>query len=93
MVIEYIGNAIKAAADDEVVVCAILKDINGIALTKGCHFMVFDKDDNHIITTDGEYKDDYWTFVIPTKGLKGTYQYCICHEKDKLCFKQPFYLV
>lgn len=92
--IEYLYNTIRATAGDIMTVNAILTDASGNDITEGCHFMLFNLNDELLITVDGEYKDGEWTFNVPTTGFeKGRYWYCICHNEEKLCFKQRAYLV
>jgi hypothetical protein len=95
--IEYLHDAIRATAGNNIAVTAVITDDNDEAITENCFLMLHDKDRKTIITEiRGNYENDEWTFIIPadkTKGLKGRYWYCIRHVNNSLCFKQPIYLV
>ncbi len=92
--IEYLANAIRATAEEEIVIVANIAE-DGVDITAGCGFMLH-IDEENILMFDGEYKDDLWYFTIPAeaiKGLRGKYMYCLCRDGNTLCFKEPFYLV
>lgn len=95
--IEYLYNAIRATAGQEIVVGAEITDANGQFLEEGCHLMLFDPNKELIATIDGIYLNEgNWEFTIPaetTEGLHGRYWYCMCYHSDNLCFKEPMYLV
>ena len=98
--IEYLYNCIRATAGQNITVDAKITDDSGEALTQSCGFMLHDKNDDKtmLARVDGEYlsEEEMWRFTVPaevTKGLKGRYWYCICHEDQNVCFKQPIYLV
>ena len=92
--IEYLHNAIRATTGEDISVKAKIVGFDGVAIESNCHFMIFDMDDNLIAMGNGVCgEDNLWTFNVPTADLKGTYTYCICHENERLCFKQPIYFV
>lgn len=95
--VEYLYNAIKAVAGQDITIAAQVTDENGISITDACGLMLHSE--NELLTmVDGEYTPelDMWSYTIPaavTEGLKGRYFYCICRNNSNLCFKQPLYLV
>lgn len=96
--IEYLYNAIRATAGQDIAIEARITDEDGNVLTESCGFMLHDKNKDMIIDVDGEYleEEDVWRFIVPayvTEGLKGRYWYCICHAGQSVCFYQPIYLV
>lgn len=95
--IEYLYNAIRALAGNDIAITAAITDDSGIAITENCSLMFHDKDrETMIATIPGNYVNDEWLFIIPaelTKGLNGRYWYCIKHENSSLCFIEPIYLV
>lgn len=96
--IEYLHNAIRATSGEDIEIMADITTKTGEPITEGCHLMLYDKDKEALVVTiDGEYLEGTeWLFNIPaeiTKGLYGRYWYCVCHHEDKLCFKEPVYLV
>lgn len=96
--IEYLYNAIRATAGQDITISAAITDDDGNILTEGCHIMFFDPDKELIATFDGEFNEEIneWSFTIPaetTEGLNGRYWYCICYFNANLCFKEPIYLV
>lgn len=97
--VEYLYNAIKAVAGQDMIITSIITDEEEELITEDCCFMLHDEDGEAVITVvDGVYNPDYliWEFTIPanaTLGLKGRYWYCIQHNDNNLCFKQPIYLV
>lgn len=94
--IEYLYDAIRATAGEDIPIAAIIKDETGEAITENCHLMLYD-DLMLLGTVDGLYVEDgEWGFVIPadlTDGRIGRYWYCICADNASLCFKQPIYLI
>ena len=95
--IEYLYDAIRAVAGQEINVAAVITDDDDNVITSGCKF-VFHPTDEDMITFDGVYIEETrsWQFTIPaevTKGLSGRYCYCIQKDDKNLCFKTPFYLV
>lgn len=93
--IEYLYNAIRATAGNDISISARVKDAGGVAVIDNCHLMLFD-DEELLITVDGIFTGDVWEYTIPadaTRGLSGRYWYCICDNSGSLCFKEPIYLV
>lgn len=96
--IEYLYDAIRATAGQNIAVDAKITNDLGELLTESCSFMLHDNNKDMIINVDGEYLEEegIWRFVVPayaTKGLKGRYWYCIQHIDQNVCFHQPIYLV
>lgn len=97
--IEYLYDAIRATAGQDITITAEITNDEGEQLTEACHLMLYGIDKESLITTvNGEYfeEDSEWRFTIPgeaTKGLSGRYWYCICYHDINLCFKEPIYLV
>lgn len=93
--IEYLLDAIRATAGNDVEITAIIEDATGAPITDNCHIMLFDKERKLLSTFDGNYHgDSVWTFKIPaqeTKGKLGRYWYKICTPDTSLCFSQPLY--
>lgn len=93
--IEYLYNAVRASANEDIILTAIITDEDGEEITApaNTHIMLYE-DNNLIHTATGSYTMGKWEFVIPkeiTKDLSGRYFYCICAEGASLCFKQPIY--
>lgn len=95
--IEYIYDAIKAVAGQEISISAVITDDTGVAIEDECVFVLHDIDGAMIAHADGEYLGDgLWQFNLAasvTSGMKGRHWYCIQHAKNNLCFMQPIYLV
>lgn len=93
--LEFLYNAIRATAGQDIAVSAIIED-NGEPITEGCHIMLFDKDSVLLEMVAGEYiGEGLWSFRLPaelTKGRCGRHWYRICTPVESLCFKQPLYL-
>jgi hypothetical protein len=94
--VEYLYDAIKAVAGQEIGISARITDDDGV-VAENCR-LVLHSDTSDIGSVEGLYlpEDELWAFVIPaemTNGLKGRYWYCIQHEDINMCFKQPIYLV
>lgn len=94
--IEYLYNAIRAAAGNDLAITAEITDDNGVTIESGCKLVFHDKDrDTMLAEIAGNYVDGEWMFIIPaelTKGLSGRYWYCIRCNESSLCFKEPIYL-
>ncbi len=94
--IEYLYDAIRATAGEDITIAASITDETGEAFTGECHLMLFD-DLALIDTVKGlTFDNKTWDFHIPadtTRGRLGRYWYCICAEDVALCFKQPIYLI
>ena len=95
--IEYIHNAIKATAGEDITVAAKIYNADGFEVSSGCALRLYDKDnESMIIRVSGTKYTDKWQFTIPadiTKDLRGKYWYCFCKDGERLCFAQPIYLV
>ena len=97
--IEYLYNAIRAHAGNDIVLSAIITDDEGNNITGKVTLALHDKDRKTMIAKfDGTFSEETgeWTFLIQkehTEGLNGRYWYCIMYEGNALCFKEPIYLV
>ena len=95
--IEYLFNAIRAVAGQDLTIEAKITDDSGAEIVEGCALMLHFEDDT-MYAAEGTYYADIqrWQFTIPadvTKGLSGRYFYCIQHNGANLCFKEPIYLL
>ena len=98
--IEYLYNAIRATAGEDITLTARLTDENGENLGEGVpnHISLYN-DIERLGSYNGRYiVDGLWEYTIPaeaTAELKGRYWYCLCTDDKhtKLNFKQPLYLV
>jgi len=93
--IEYLYDAIRATAGTNIVIAAEATDELGRPITDGCSF-VLHMDDNKMFSTTGECVNGIFSFKVPadvTKDLKGRYWYCVQHNDEQLCFKQPIYFI
>lgn len=93
--VEYLYDAIRATAGTDISISAQVIDTTGNPVTEDCDF-IFYMSDSSILTIGGIYTDNAWVFTIPaeyTENLKGRYWYCVKHDDEHLCFKQPIYLV
>jgi hypothetical protein len=93
--IEYIDNAIKATAGENI--CLIAKVIDSLGNNlEACTFCLFD-DNEKLFMVDGLFNGTVWEFYVPaeaTAELKGRYWYAVCDETDtSLCFKNPIYFM
>lgn len=95
--IEYLYNAIRATAGEDISIAAKIVSDSGIPVENSCHLVLYDNQDNILTKIDGALIDETWQFTIPaaiTADIRGRYWYCICNEThNKLSFKQPIYLV
>lgn len=97
--IEYLYNGIRAHAGNDLTISAIVTNEAGEEITENITLVLHDKDrETMIYSVVGTYSEEAkeMTFVIPreiTKGKSGRYWYCITHEGNALCFKEPIYLV
>ena len=55
--IEYIYNAIKATAGEDITIAASITDDNNQPITSGCTLEIFD-DEEVLVTIDGIYADN-----------------------------------
>ena len=93
--IEYLYDAIRASAGEDITIAAKITDEDGNIETNTCYLMLHTETEM-LAHEAGTLKDGVWEFTIPaatTAGLKGRYWYCISQETNKLCFNQPIYLV
>lgn len=96
--IEYLYDAIRATGGQDIVVSAVIVDVNNTPIPSGCTLSLYD-DRAEIYQVEGDYylDNNEWQFVLPadaTKDLpKGRYWYCVCYNSQGLNFKQPLYLV
>lgn len=97
--VEYLYDAIRAVAGDDIVINAYVTDENEQVITENCYLILHDqKGEEMLIKAEGYYSPEYlnWEFHIPaedTAGMNGRYWYCVKHDQANLCFKQPIYLV
>lgn len=91
--VEYLYDAIKAVAGQEIVINAFITDEKEETITENCSLVLYDQDgDTMLIKVPGVYlpKDFIWEFRVPaeiTMGLKGRYWYYIMNSDSNLCFK------
>lgn len=95
--VEYIYDAIRATANTDTQIAAVITDEEGAAITEGCSLVLSD-DKGLLLTVDGIYYENTWFFTIPadvTKDFRGRYWYCIHDKENKrnFSFKQPIYFV
>lgn len=93
--IEYLYDAIRASAGQDITVAAKITDDEGNLITSGCDLMLHN-DKEMIARIDGAFDGEVWNFTVPaeiTQGLEGRYWYCICHNNSNICFKEPLYLI
>lgn len=93
--VEFFYDAIRATAEEDIVIPAIITNDEGECITDACSIMLH-TDDMILASVPGELVDGTWYFTIPaeiTTGHRGRYWYCICQDDSKLCFRQPIYLI
>lgn len=95
--VEYIYDAIKASANTEAQIAAVITGDEGEAITEGCSIKLF-SDEELLYENKGNYFNETWFFSIPAKvtsKLHGRYWYYIYDDINNKClnFKQPFYIV
>lgn len=96
--IEYLYDAIRAVAGQDINVGAMITDANEELITEDCYLVLCSDEDGELYKAQGIFQDfnGMWQFTIPasiTTGLKGRYLYDIRYKDENLCFKQPIYLV
>lgn len=92
--IEYLYDAIRAHAGEDIVIAAKITDDNGDDITKNCELMLHYNDSAYMAS--GTYAGGEWSFTIPgdlTKDLVGRHSYCIKAEGTSICFKNPIYFI
>lgn len=93
--VEFLYNAIKCIAGEDINILAEITDAEGIDITSGCSIVLLGKDYSIIGEYDGTYKNGEWTFNIPaavTTDLKGRYWYSIKFDGGALSFAAPIYM-
>lgn len=99
LLVEYLYDAIRAVAGQDIIINAFITDDQEVSITTGCSLVLYDKTANEtLLSIEGKYLPDnlMWEFNIPaieTKGLNGRYWYAIQYEGNAMCFKQPIYLL
>ena len=92
---EFLYNAIKAVAGEDINIGAQITDVDGNNITSECSIVFIDKDFSTIGEYDGVYSDGAWTFTIPaevTKGFEGRYWYRIKFKDESLSCAAPIYM-
>lgn len=96
--IEYLYDAIRADAGQELVVSATITTDDSQPLTSGCSFCLYN-DKGEVQEVQGSFNTNTseWNFVVPERVMQelptGRYWYCIKFNNQSLSFKQPLYLV
>lgn len=95
--IEYLHDAIRATAGEDIEIVAILTDSQGNSISENCSLSLYLREGGPLFNTNGTFIEEFgtWQFIIPaeeTEGLEGRYWYSISHEDESLSFKQPIYL-
>jgi hypothetical protein len=95
--IEYLYNAIRATAGTPITITAIITDDADSPIEEGCS-LVLHNDADMIAAATGNYvaEQGLWEFTLEpevTADLCGRFWYCIKHNDEMLCFKEPIYLV
>lgn len=96
--IEYLYDAIRATAGQDVPVYATFANDDGTFMSEGVVFMLHNPDGSHLATVEGSYNAEtgQWTFTVPgkvTAGRTGRHLYCFQQDGSELCFKKPYYLM
>ena len=97
--VEYLYDAVRALAEQDIPIRAIITDEEENQITENCKLVLHDKDaEQMLLKVDGVYLPEnlIWEFVIPaeaTKDMRGRYWYCVQHDGNAMCFKQPIYLI
>lgn len=95
--IDYIFDAIRATAGEDIEVNAFITDEEDNLVSAGCCFVLFGKDGDKFFECQGTCGgDNLWCFTIPaeeTKGLKGRYWYSVYEDGKAISFFKPFWLV
>lgn len=96
--VEYLYDAIRAVAGQEIKIEAFITDENENIVTENCSFVLHDGTGTKmLLVKNGSYLPEFniWEFVLTpeeTEGMNGRYMYCVQHDNSNLCFKQPIYL-
>lgn len=97
--VEYLFDCIRAVAGLDISINALITDEEENIVTEDCYLILYDMDGKEMIyKADGVYNPEnlMWDFLIPadvTLKMTGRFWYCIQHNGNNLCFKQPIYLV
>lgn len=96
--VEYLHDAIKAVAGQDIVIHAFITDDEEQVITENCSIMLHDQSQKMIADIEGQYLPEnlMWEFTIPaaiTTFRNGRHWYCIQHDNKNMCFLQPIYLV
>ena len=92
---EFLYNAIKAVAGEDINIGAQITDVDGNNTTSECSIVFIDKDFSTIGEYDCVYSDSAWTFTIQaevTKGFEGRYWYRIKFKDESLSCAAPIYM-
>lgn len=93
--IEYLYDAIRATAGEDIIISAKITDDSGEHIDEICNLKLFNN--NEVISdVPGVYNGELWDFTIPaadTANLSGRYFYSICHRGNSISFKEPIYLI
>lgn len=87
--VEYLYNAIRATAGDEITIVAKISNNDGTPINDNCTLVIY-ADCNTPIVVNGVYKEGIWSFTISasvTKDLKGRYYYCFYKRDEAIAFK------
>ena len=93
--VEFLYNAIKCVAGEDINIAAEITDAMENPITSGCSIVFIDKDFSTIGEYDGVYSDGAWTVTSPaqvTKGFEGRYQYRIKFKDESLSCAAPIYM-
>lgn len=96
--VEYLYDAIRAVAGNEIDITAYITDEFENFVTEDCEFVLHDGTGKEmLLRKNGVYDSEnaIWHFILApeeTAGMNGRYLYCIRHNDSNLCFKQPIYL-
>ena len=95
--IEYLYDAIRAVAGQDIAISAAITDDDGAPITENCNLVLhFGNDMMYVAPGIYMPEVEQWTFNVPaeaTAGRNGRYEYCIQHDGLNLCFKEPIYLI
>lgn len=88
--IELCGNAIRVTAGDDSPIAAIIRNVDGTAITEGDVRLVVPELDLDI---QGVYENNVWNFEIPDGKPKGRYMYHFQYNGIYLNFESAIYFV
>ena len=94
MAIEYLYNCIRCTSGEDINICAIITDDEGVNVTDSCWLTLSDNE-KEITKVYGAFDGEQWSFTIPsdvTAGLKGRLWYEIGRNFESISFKAPIYL-